>query len=283
LDREALKQGLAARIEGAVKQKQPGAQVDIAPSDVKIRPIEPTSVSINDAEIPLYAVKAEVASPQSDGQPSTVMMVVDESAKLQLSVKKVSTGESLIQDAKDVVRQKDIDPELGDTVYSGDQGHDLVLVSDPFCGYCEKAVSYFLEHKSGISEWRMVHVPYMKKRGSDIAAWALMDGLDEVAADELLRFAYSDLEPAGRNATAKQKREKIVGQFMKRFPELKEKWGGVEQGFYYLKGKYKDRLQKQQEAAQGALEVRATPGVFIDGVPVKGWNPERYEELLSRN
>ena len=281
LDKKQLREGLASRIEGAIKQKRPQAQVDLCPSDVALKRIKPTSVSIQDKQIPLYAVKANIASPVRNGQASTVRMVVDQSGEHQLSIKNVSNGSSLVQAAKDMVRRKELNKDWGNTVFNGGGSHNVLLVSDPFCGYCRKAVSWFLDHQDSIGELRVMHVPFSKKVGGDVASWAFKDGADTVEPGKLLRFVYTHLEPLEKNATEKDKRS-ILRQMMEEFPALKEKWGSPKTGYYYLKGKVQKDLEKEARIAQQELEVRATPGVFVNGIPVKGWNPQRYSELLAK-
>lgn len=282
LNKEQLRKGIAARIENAIKQRRPDAQVDLGSSDVKLQRIEPTSVSVEDTEIALYAIKARVKSPVRSGQSSSIRMVVNRSGELQLSVRRVATGDSLVQEAKDVVRRKKIDSDWGRTVFQGGGSHDVFLVVDPFCGYCRKAVSWFLDHRGSIAELKIMQVPFSRERGGDVAAWAFTDGAGTVEAEKLLKYLYSgDLEPVGQNATGKAK-SGILKQVMREFPALKKKWGTPEQGYYYLKGKFKDEGRKNIRIAQQQLGVRATPGVFVDGIPIKGWNPRRYSELLAQ-
>lgn len=282
LDKEKLRNGIADRIESAVNQKRPDADVELGPSDVKLQRVQPTSVSIHDAEIPLYAIKASVSPPaQNKGEkPSTVKMVVDQKGELQLSVKEVSSGTSLVQNAKDVVRSKEINPEWGHTVFEGEGSKNVLLVSDPFCGYCRKAVNWFLDHRENIGKLKVMHVPYSRRVGGDVASWAFTDGVEDVEAGQLLRFIYTDLEPLEKGAP-KEDRKKILKQVMQEFPALKKRWGTPERGYYYLKGKFDQDVNKEKQIAQNKLGVRATPGVFVDGIPVKGWNPQRYGELLA--
>ena len=281
LDKKQLREGLASRIENAIKQKRPDSQIDVKPSHVKLQRVEPTSASVEDMDIPLYAIKASVKSPVGKGQPSTVKMIVDRSGELQLSVQEVANGRSLFQKAKDVVSSKKIDPSWGQTVFEGAGSQDVFLVIDPFCGYCRKAVSWFMDHREKVGELRIMQVPYAKKRGSDVVSWAFTDGSEVVAPKKLLAYLYSgDLKPLKKGASEEDK-SRILKQVMQEFPALKKKWGTAEQGYYYLKGKFEEVGQKNIQIAQKQLEVRATPGVFVDGVPVKGWNPQRYGELLA--
>lgn len=281
LNKEQLRKGVASRVEGAIKQKQPQADVDLGPSDVQLQRIEPTSVSVTDSEIPLYAIKAQVSSPVGKGQPSNVKMIVDRSGKLQLSVQDLATGKSLVQNAKDVINRKPIDPDMGQTVFEGDGSRDVLLVIDPFCGYCRKAVSWFMDHRENINTLRVLQVPFARKAGADVASWAFWDGSETVDSGKLLRFIYSsNVDPLGKDATEKDK-SRILKHVMQEFPALKKKWGTPERGFYYLKGRFQKMGQKNIRIAQSQLEVKATPGVFVDGIPVKGWNPQRYGELLA--
>ena len=63
LDKKQLREGLASRIENAIKQKRPNSQIDVQPSHVELQRVEPTSVSVEDTGILLLAIKASVESP----------------------------------------------------------------------------------------------------------------------------------------------------------------------------------------------------------------------------
>ncbi len=281
LDRQALKAAVAGRVENLIKLQAPenAEKFSVVGEQVTLKKIEPVSLSVEDQEISLFAVKAALNLPDI-GRAKDLTMVVDKSGRLQFSVKEIDSGNSLFQAAMDKIKKREIDPSLGKTVYSGDGAHELLMVSSPFCPYCRKTFSFFAEHKDFLGQWRLMDTAYKGQPATNAAVWSLMDGRDVVDPLELAKFAYTDLKPAGKG-NPEQRSEKIIAQFIRKFPELKDKWGSAEQARYYLKGKYGEQALSVTKRARNELRVQATPHVFIDGVPVTGWNPDRYSDLLN--
>jgi len=279
LNKSAFKKNIASRVENAIKKTKPDAQIDIKPRHIELNRVVPTSVKLDNHQMDLYAVRASLQAPGRNRQ-SSIKMIVDQSGELEFTIKQVTSGGSLMQSAKDQINKVTIPSELGQSIYSQGSGHELVLVSDPFCPYCKKALDFFLEHKDKISDFRIVHLPYKHKKGSSVASWAMMDGAGKVDPVKLVQFAYSELDPVKADSAA-ERNKNIIKQFIQKFPKLKDKWGDAEQARYYLKGKYEQKLQTEARKAKSKLGVQATPGVFIDGVPVKGWAPKRYAQLLG--
>lgn len=282
LDKEQLKAGIAERVENMLVQQQSGNndnRPSITGENIRLKQVEPVSVTVDDQKIALFAVKAGLEF--SGGNPAEdIMMVVDKTGRLEVNVNDINTGQSPFQAAKDRLKKTEIDPALGKTIYSGSGDQKLVLASSPFCPYCRKAFAYFAEHTDQISEWRIIHMTYQGQPGSNAAVWAMNDGMDTVEPLELMRFAYTELE-SPESETAGAKSEEIITQFMEKFPGLKKKWGTAEQARYFLKGKYADKAQQQSHLARDKLKVQATPKAFVNGIPVTGWAPARYADLLN--
>lgn len=281
LDKAGLKAGIASRVESIIAQQQAGGQTSqpVTEQNVRLKRVEPVTVPVGDQELLLYAVKAEITFSE-EGAADDIMLVVDRTGRMEVSLNEVDTGKSPFQAVQDKLQKKKIDPELGETVLSGPGDHELVMVSDPFCPYCRTAFEFFEQNTDSISEWRVLHMTYKERPAANSAVWALADGKDVVDRQELLRFAYGELEMPTSGST-QERSEGVIGQFMEKFSKLKDKWGTAEQARYYLKGKYAEKtLQASQEAAQN-LRIEATPMVYINGVPVTGWDSARYADLLN--
>jgi len=282
LDAEQLKAGIAERVDNMLARQQPGngsQRPPVTGENIRLKQVEPVSVAVDGREITLYAVKAGLEFSGGNAA-EDIMMVVDRTGRLEVNVSQVNTGRSPFQAAKDRLKKTEIDPSLGKTIYSGSGDQELVLVSSPFCPYCRKAFAYFAEHTDQISEWRIIHMTYPGQSGSNAAVWAMSDGMDAVEPLELMRFAYTELEPPENNVAGKRSQE-VIAQFMEKFSELKERWGTAEQARYFLKGKYADKARQQSRRAGNELKVQATPKAFINGIPVTGWAPARYADLLN--
>lgn len=278
LNREGLKNNIAERVRSVLEQQQMHDEASGVTADgIRIAVVEPASVSVNDTAIDLYAIKANVEA-LDEGPGSDIMMIVDADGQLEISVHEISTGRSVLQDAQDSLQRKEIDPELGQTIFSGNGEREVVLVSDPLCPYCRQAFAFFMERKEHIGEMRMLHMAHESQPAAEFAVWSAMDGADTVSPMALTEFIYTDLD----FARAQQDPGKAIAQqFMSRFPELAEKWGSAEQARYYLEGKYKEKTRVEMMESGRELGIQATPTVFIDGVPVEGWAPDRYEDLLE--
>lgn len=277
LDKEKLKSGLAERIETMSRRQAGEKSMKITAENVRIKRVEPTSLEIDGSVIQLYAVKAGLEIP--GGQTSDIMLVVDESAGFQFSVQKVDSGQSLFQAAEDRIQKRQFDSDVGHTLYSGSGQHELVLASSPFCPYCTDAFNFFKKNRDRLSEWRILHMSYEQQPAASAAVWAMMDGTEAVSELELMEFGYTELEPV--EGTPEEQTEGVIGQFMEEFPELADKWGTPEQAKYYLKGKYAEQAAEEARYIRSRLQVRATPTAYIDGVPVEGLAPARYESLLG--
>lgn len=276
LDEEKLKSGLASRIE-AMSQQQSGQIKSVSAENIRIEQVEPTSMKIGDEELQFYAVKAALNVP--DSQASDIMVVVDEDANYQLSVQEVDSGRSPFQAAEDKLQRREIDTDKGQAVYSGSGEHELVVASSPFCSYCRTAFEFFKENKGLLSEWRVLHLSNEEQPAASAAVWAMMDSEEVLSGMDILDFVYTELEPT--QGAPKDQIEGVIAQFMEKFPELEEKWGTPEQARYYLEGKYSDQARKEAQYITNELQVQATPTAYIDGVPVQGWEPSRYENLLG--
>ena len=281
LDKDALRSGIARRVDSVVARQAGGQDREpITRQNVTLKKIEPVTMDLNGKTIELYAVKAGLAF--TDGsQADDLVLVVDSSGTLQFNVQAVDSGKSPFQAVKDEIQRKKIDSALGETIYSGEGTSEVVMASSPFCPYCRKAFNYFFSQKDKINQWRMIEMTYEGQPGNNAAVWSVMDGKEVVDALDLMRFAYTGLQPV-QTETPEEQSEGVIKQFMQAFPKLAEKWGSAEQARYYLKGKYqKETLALSQEASK-TLRIQATPQVFVDGIPVTGWAPARYSELLNQ-
>ena len=281
LDRDALRSGIARRVDNVVaRQAGDKNREPITRENVTLKKVEPVMMDVDGHDIELYAVKAGLEFPDGS-QADDLVLVVDSSGSLQFNVQAVDSGKSPFQSAKDKIQRKEIDPAMGETIYSGEGGREVVMASSPFCPYCRKAFNYFFSHKDEIGQWRMIDMTYEGQPGNNAAVWSVMDGKKVVDGLELMRFAYTALEPV-QAETPEEQSEGVIKQFMQAFPKLAEKWGSAEQARYYLRGKYqKESLALSQEASK-TLRIQATPQVFVDGIPVVGWAPARYTELLNQ-
>lgn len=281
LDTKQLKAGIAERVENMIARQQPNNEnrQPVSGENIKVKKVEPVSIGVDGHELSLFAVKAGLTFP-GGRTADDIMMVVDSSGRLQMEISEVNSGQSSFQSVKDRLNRQKIDPTLGEAFYSGSGEHELVIASSPFCPYCRKAFAYFKNHTDKLSEWRMIHAIYPGNMANNTAVWAIFDGKETVDPLELVSFAYTELEPPQTKESGRRS-EAVITQFMERFPELKEKWGTAEQARYFLKGKYAEKAEKASQQASSDLGVQATPKVFIDGIPVTGWAPARYGDLLK--
>jgi len=276
LDVNSLKENVVKRVNKTVAKEKLGkfdeSGVDIEAKKEIVLPVA--------GGTSFYAVKINLESPNQE-KDSQITLVVDESGKFQLGdLSTISDGESLIEDDLENLNKVSLPKEYGSPLVQNGTGENSVfLVSDPFCPFCKKAFNFFDQKGVGLNRWNLIHMPLDMHPGADLASFAMLDA-EEVGIPPLdaARFAYNELEAPKKG----QDPSVVLEQFASAFPELAEAWGpDMERASYYLRGRYEDEIKKDTGKAQ-ELGVSGTPGIFVNGVPVRGFDQQKVKRLLSK-
>jgi hypothetical protein len=88
----------------------------------------------------------------------------------------------------------------GHLIYQGGGTQDLVMIGDPFCGYCREGLQLILDNLAAARTVRLVSLPLPMHSGASMAAYCMaymMDHAHEVGVNPLsvARFAYTELQP----------------------------------------------------------------------------------------
>lgn len=275
LDEKALKQSVADRVQATLKGRVPGAE-NFGPDKVKIEKKKKVKVG----KYELYAVKLQLVPFKKGQKPGEMSLLVDSSGKIAFpDVQDISKGQSLVEDAMDEVNRIKLDKNFGEVFYKGKGKHEVVFISDPFCPYCRRAFNYLAGKKDEMKEWKIVHMPLSFHRGANVATWVMEYAHDKnIKFQDVVEFAYKELTmPKDKDL---QKAEKtVLKQFMNKFPELGFK--DLDKVYEMLKEKYNGKIKNNIKQAN-KLGVRGTPGIFIDGIKVRGFNKPKIEKLFAK-
>lgn len=250
--------------------------------EIEIRRTAPALVRIGDDSFYLFAVNFTLIHPDKKRPPREMTLLVDPAGKLEFSeLNHIASGKNPAQEALDIASRKHIGPNLGDLLLKGKGSNDVLLVSDPFCPYCRLSYTYLKGKKDKINELRILELPYSSHPGARMSVMGIFKAADSpnVSFLQAVDFAYQEL-----NSPDKKNRDKadqfVLEQFSAAFPEPFSALPGGQGGYAHLEGLYGEKVDKQIQAAD-KLGVSATPTIFINGVPVRGFSREDIDRLLK--
>lgn len=233
----------------------------------------------------IFAVRGVLAPAQGQAQP--FLMFVSADGRYYVSdIVDMREGRSILKESRDRMRSADL-KDLGHKVFTGKGSTPVVFVSDPFCPYCRQAFAFLMDRREAMAEFRLAHYPLPSHAGADMAcaimAWAEKKAPKRLEA--MVAFGYGELpipKPAERTPEQFHKaRVEVAAAFLARFPELKALGKTGEAVAAALsKGEAVQSVQADMARA-GSMGIDGTPIIFVDGVRVEGFDPERLEGLLK--
>ena len=275
LDEKSLKHSVAERVQATLRGRVSGVE-NFGPDKVKIENKKKVKVG----KYELYAVKLQLMPFKKGQKPGEMSLLVDSSGKIAFpDVQDISKGQSLVEDAMDEINRIELDKNFGEVFFKGKGKHEVVFISDPFCPYCRRAFNYLAGKKDEMKEWKIVHMPLSFHRGANVATWVMEYAHDKnIKFQDVVKFAYNGLSmPREKDL---QKAEKaVLKQFANKFPELGFK--DIDKVYSELKQQYDGKV-KQNIKIANSLGVRGTPGIFIDGIKVRGFNKPKIEKILVK-
>lgn len=279
LDHAALKRNVVARVAATFKER--GKELKGFDENHVVIDTE-TPVRVGNADF--YMVKLKLTRDQApEGEPkdSYMPMIVDPSGSFQVAeMTNINTGLSVFMEARNSISKVELPKSFGDVLYTGPGTHEVVFVSDPFCPFCRKAWN-FLRDKKTIKTFRFVHKPIAQLHPAAPVATLVMEYAQEekIQPLEVVNFAYSGLTPAQGKSVGEMEKD-IIAQFTKKFPSLLKKGQDSEVFLFFLKGKYQDKIAAKGKEAE-KFGVQGTPGIFVDGVFVNGFDQQQLNALLK--
>ena len=275
LNEKSLKQSVAERVRVTLKGRVSGVE-NFGPDKVKIEKKKKVKVG----KYELYAVKLQLMPFKKGQKLGEMSLLVDSSGKIAFpDVQDISKGQSLVEDAMDEINRIELDKNFGEVFFKGKGKHEVVFISDPFCPYCRRAFNYLAGKKDEMKEWKIVHMPLSFHRGANVATWVMEYAHDKnIKFQDVVKVAYNGLSmPREKDL---QKAEKaVLKQFANKFPELGFK--DIDKVYSELKQQYDGKV-KQNIKIANSLGVRGTPGIFIDGIKVRGFNKPKIEKILAK-
>ncbi|MFO7913751.1 MAG: thioredoxin domain-containing protein [Desulfotignum sp.] len=271
LDGTALKAGIAQRIRmsrGAKDDRYKQFSPDLVKIDEKI--------FVHLRGMDFFAVKIILHHPDTKAVEEVLSLIVDKTGTLQISgVHDLSSGANLTQNAVSRLQHvdvKDLPPDFGKDIFTGDGAHTITAVSDPFCPHCRKGWEYIKLHQDEIETFRLAHFPL--NPASEAACMVMADAHHrEFKVFDIVDFAYTSLHSAPEP-------QKIVVQYMEAFPELAEKWGpDPASALSYLTKTFGSVVRKERKTAQ-TLGISSTPVFFVNDTYIRGFNAQKMDNAM---
>jgi protein-disulfide isomerase len=298
LDETALKKNMHSRIVKTVTDQglplTPAFQA-FTPEQIVVTKKVPFTVGDRD----MYLVSLTFKAPQQLGrgagsEDQTLVVAVDETGTYQFdNIIEIATSANLLLPAKREVSKAILPADFGDTVYSGKGTEEVVFISDPFCPFCRSAFDYFQTKLAKIQSLKLVHRPLPELHPlAEITSLVMLHAADVLQSPDLfnvVKYAYGPLYDAvpadqreGRivsDADQQAAEIAVVDGFLKAFPAL-QKWPKLEDAYFFIKGKYGQKLQSEQSYIQ-TLGVAGTPVIYANGYQVRGFNRPELEAIFK--
>jgi len=271
-----LKDSLHKRVANIFSQSK-----EQAPK-IEIKRTAPARVRIGDNSFYLFAVNFALIHADKNRPAREMTLLVDPTGKLEFSeLSYIASGKNPAQEALDIASRKQIAPDLGDLLLRGQGNNDVLLVSDPFCPYCRLSYTYLKKKKDKINELRILELPYSSHPGARMSVMGIFKTADapEVSLLQAVDFAYEDLNSPGKK-NRNNADQFVLEQFSAAFPEQFSALPEGQVGYDHLEGLYGEKIDKQIQAAE-KLGVSATPTIFINKIPVRGFSREDIDRLLK--
>jgi protein-disulfide isomerase len=300
LDEATLKKNMHSRIVKTVTDQglplTPAFQA-FTPDQIVVTKKVPFTVGDRN----MYLVSLTFKAPQQLGgargassEDQTLVVAVDETGTYQFdNIVEIATNANLLLPAKREVSKAALPADFGDTVFTGKGSEEVVFISDPFCPFCRSAFDYFQTKLAKIQSLKLVHRPLPELHPlAEIASLVMLHAADVLPVPDLfsvVKYAYGpmyDAVPAdqreGRIVSAADKQAAeiaVVDGFLKAFPAL-QKWSKLEDAYFFIKGKYGQKLQSEQSYIQ-TLGVAGTPVIYANGYQVRGFNRPELEAIFK--
>lgn len=271
LDEAALKAGIAQRIRmtrGAKDDRYKTFSPDLVKIDEKI--------FVHIRGMDFFAAKIILHNPETKAVEEVLSLIVDKTGTLQISgVHDLASGANLMQNAVNRLRHvdvRDLPPDFGKKIFTGDGAHTVTAVSDPFCPHCRKGWEYIKLHQDKIKTFRLAHFPL--NPAAHAACMVMADAHHrQFRVFDIVDFAYTQLQPAPEP-------QKILAQYMEAFPELAEEWGSEPvSALSYLTKTFDSVVQKERKAAQ-TLGINSTPVFFVNDTYIRGFHARKMDNAM---
>lgn len=173
----------------------------------------------------------------------------------------------------------DLDESLSSVLFTGNGTHRLIFITDVFCSWCRSGYAYITAKKDAFSEVRLMQMPLRGHPGADAAAWVFEHAAAQgFPVEKLAEFAFRDLEQPDLSLPPEKIRLAVITSLHNRFPELH--MGTGESFAAYLEEHYARRTEYIFQYLR-RRRIDGTPVFLLDNQPVRGFNSERLNSLLS--
>lgn len=284
LDERTLRAAVAERVNLILAER--GQEAVIPVEAVTVEKVQPVQVR----DITLYAVKLSLKAGGSVNgvftEPEEMVVLTDDTGTVQFGmVTDIATGDEVAMVQAASLTRAEFPSHIAKPYLIGKGGKEVILVTDPFCPYCRKALDHLTERLHLISSLKLVHLPLAMHPGAEAAAWIMEFAREEAKAlyQQVVGFAYSGLQtPTSSDGTALQgddAQKNVIKQFIRHFPDLTKQ--PLDAFLYYLKGKYEPQDLSTRKILQ-KLRITGTPAVIIDGQTVHGFDPKGINSRLDK-
>jgi glutaredoxin len=257
------------------------ADSDKNPPEIRINRTVPAEVSIAGSTVHLFAVNISFLEQNGKKPAREMTLLVDPAGELEFSeLSLIATGDNPARKALDLAAKKDVPPGLGDLVFQGNGTAEVLMVSDPFCPYCRLGFRYLKDKKQAIKQLRMLQLPFASHPGARASVLGLFAAASHpgTSFSRAADFAYNTLSPPEKKDKSRAN-EFILSQFSREFPEAFP--SDSQKALKNIQARFETKMKGQIREAE-KLGVSATPTIFINGIPVRGFTPEKIDRLLKK-
>ncbi|MFP4167648.1 MAG: thioredoxin domain-containing protein [Desulfonatronovibrionaceae bacterium] len=253
------------------------ADSDREKPQIRINRTVPVEIPVGGKDMHLFAVNISFIDNDEDQAMREKTLLVDPAGKLEISeMSIIASGENPARTALNLAAKKDIPPETGDLYFQGNGTAEVLVVSDPFCPYCRLSLDYLQDKKENIDSLRILQFPFDSHPGARASVLGLFASAadPEVTFSQALRFAYGPLK-APETKDESEANRFVLRQFKEKFSEALPEPGKRQK----LEDMYGEKVDSQIREAEN-LGVSATPTIFINGIPVRGFDRQEIDRLF---
>lgn len=254
-----------------------------APADVAGRIAVQRVVPVSGAPLDLFAVRLSILPPPGvQGVPSVAPILVDATGAYRFgAIYDLGRGTVAGSAAMEEAMRFELPADFGTPLASLGGPRDLVLVSDPFCPHCRNIWKALMDSRQAVGSLRLATLPLVGREGARAVGWAVAwaadHGQDALAVAE---YAMTSLErPGGGLFEGRDAALGALADLSARFPDLG--LGAPEQALETLRAAYEGASARDGGLAW-AMGLDAVPAVFVDGLLLKGDDPDRLLRVLRR-
>jgi hypothetical protein len=265
--------------------------------DKRFEKIRPEEISLQERipislkNLSLWAIKLKITmEPAQPGmkkpaQTMTVILVTDDHAEMVFEgLADLKTGRPLLEKALADLSQVELNPQIGQKVFTGKGKSRIVIIIDSFCPYCRVAYQNLPGNfASQIKELVFIYLPLASHPGSEMACAISsyihqQKGLKE-HAPEVDDFIFKDLTPPKIKDQA-QAQEEVYKAVRTKFPWFAKEFSGLtwEEGLEKLK---KGSTVEEQIRYAAQLGIASTPIIFVNGRRIDGLDWNKFQRYLT--